>query len=244
MEVIYKGNSKRLIKNHHYIINRLYNDGSNKPWIESKLEIENLGIFDIKTFTDINGNSLPKINYGNPKKIKSRTEFSELKKGDILICKVTNLKTLIYDRMYIIEDIITEDKDYTSSVGILGIQFTRKIKNECIKFKGINRKIKYSPWKFDKIETDVQREMSLQLILNDKVADIVTFVPSRKIDVCDDKEKKLLELVAKSILDKSRHHYTIMEWVYKQIGKEFGVNEQDYDDILNLKFSEILNLIE
>lgn len=245
MEVIYKGNSKRLIKNHKYTIQRLYNDGSNRNWLEGKLEIEDLGIFKINTFTDINGNVLPKINYYRKlKEIKKIIEFTDLKKGDLLICKVKDLKSLIYDRIYVIDELYSEHKDYTSTLFGQQSAIVRRIKNDYVSFKGINRKIKYSSWKFEKVKSDIQRQMSLLSILDNQEADIITSIPSRKIDVSLNKEKDLMELVAKSILDKSRHHLSIIEWVYKQIGKNMNLNEQDYEVLLNMKMKDVLNVIE
>jgi hypothetical protein len=245
MHVIYKGNSKRLLKNHTYKVERLYNDGSNPNYLEGKLEIKDLGLFYVSTFTDLNKKEISKINYGKPLEKRKTTEFSSLKKGDILVCKVRDLKSIVYDRLYIIEDLFTTEKEVTQISYGTNAPIKRKLKSDYVSLKGIKRNIIYSPWKFEKIPTELQRDMNISSLLGiSSNLNITTEVPIRKIDFSDDKEKDLIELIAKSVLDRSRHHYGIMDWIYCQIGKHLSVNKNDYEELLDMKLSDILKIID
>ena len=86
MNVICKRPTKRLIKGHRYKVKNLWNDGSNRAWLDGRLEIEGIGKFSVTGFTDTDGNDVPKVNIIAPVEVTLRVKFESLKKGDILIC--------------------------------------------------------------------------------------------------------------------------------------------------------------
>ena len=94
MIVICKKPTKRLVKGLRYETGSLYNDGTNQRWQEGTVEILGVGRFVVDNFTDTNGNPLPKTNIIVPRAPIHNLEFSELTKGDILVCTSDSYKTL------------------------------------------------------------------------------------------------------------------------------------------------------
>jgi len=234
MRVIYKGNSKKLIKNHIYKIECLYNDGTNSGWLEGILEINGIR-FNVNSFIKENGEPLDKINIIKP--ITKKNElivFSELKQGDIIVCITDSLKSLAKDKMYIIDNLETIRINTTP----------RPYSINYIWFKGINRRFIFSNWKFKKLEQEKTREISIESLLNNTSPNFVTNIPKRKIELSDNINKDLITLLAKSILDKNRHSLNVLDWGCQQLGTILSVEKEDYNELLDMKLSDILKLID
>lgn len=235
MLVIYKGNSKKLIKNHLYEVQNLYNDGTNPKWLEGKIEINNIR-YNVNSFTLENGGNVDKINIKNTDTSEKNTHisFSDLKVGDVLICMTDTLKSLLKDKMYVIENLETIRVNTTP----------RPYTINYVHFKGISKRFIFRICKFRKLDSSKVREIALESVLTDAEPNYITKIPKRKIDLTDNKYMELMNLLSKSILDKSRHHYSILDWACIQLGKNLSVNKDDFNDILDMKVSDILKLID
>jgi hypothetical protein len=236
MILICKKETKRTLKGVRYEVNNLWNNGNNQRWIEGKVEIKNVGRFNVKNFTDLNGNPVPNINYTNPKSSKTGNtlKFKDIKVGDILVCQVDSYKTLIKGGMYKVTEKSIETGD--SYGGFARDTFIRLL--------GVNRKLKFNPWKFRTLSAEEARDISLKSILDDKEPEIITTTKFRKIDVSANKDKELVEALCLSILDKNRHHLSIIDWACEKTGKKLGINKEDYKEILNLKLSDIIKILD
>lgn len=237
MIVICKRETKRLLKGVRYEVQNLWNDGSNQRWIEGKVEIKGIGRFVVTNFTDINGNELPKINLLNPTPNTTnlnRIKFEDIKVGDIIVCTSDSYKTLIKDGMYEIED----KQEVNVSHG------SWKSKDNYIKLKGVKRKLKFSPWRFRNLTPEEYREISLKSILDGEEPDLITTTNLRKIDMVVNKEKELIRVLAKSILDPNRHHLSTLDWARLKSGAGMKITNDDYKPLLDLKLSDILQILD
>jgi hypothetical protein len=232
MVVICRKDTKRLVKGLRYTVQNLWNDGTNQRWIEGKIEIKGFGRFVVGNFTDINGNDLPKINFITPPTLNQndRIKFEDISKGDILVCNTDGYKTMIKGGMYKVED----KEEYVYKVG----SFNRK--DNYIKFFGIKRKLKFNHWNFRNLDTDEKREMSLKNILDNEEVNFIKTSKLRKIDMVANKEIELLRILCKSILDDSRHHLSVLDWAIRKSGSDMSINKEDYESIMNLTISQIL----
>jgi hypothetical protein len=229
MIVICKKETKKLVKGVRYEAEGLWNNGTNRGWLEGTVQIKNIGRFTINNFTDTNGNSLPKINIIPTVEPLRSLRFEDIKEGDIVVCLVDSYKTIIKGGMYKIES-----------------KIIKKINNygrNYIKLEGLSRYIIFSPWCFRKLTPQENREMSINSLLEGKSPDIIKSSNIRKIDMVKNKDAELINLLCKSILDRNRHHLSIVDWAVK-IGNNLSVKKEDYKDLINLKLSEIFKKIE
>jgi hypothetical protein len=235
MIVICKKDTKRLIKGVRYEVQNLWNDGTNQRWVEGKIEIKGIGRFVVDNFTDTNGNDLPKINVISPPILNQheKIKFEDIKKGDILVCTSDFYKTMIKNGMYRVED----KQENTYDMG-----FVRK--EHYIKFFGIKRRLKFNSWRFRNLTPEESREISLKNILDGEEAEVITTTKLRKIDMVVDKEIELVRILCKSILDDNRHHLSIIDWAIKKSGSDMSINTEDYEPIMNLTISQILEKLD
>jgi hypothetical protein len=63
---------------------------------------------------------------------------------------------------------------------------------------------------------------------------------TRKFDHVDNKNKALLEILSKSILDPNRHKLDVIDWACIKSDSKLGVKKEDFSEILNLTLKEIL----
>ena len=113
-----------------------------------------------------------------------------------------------------------------------------------IKFEGIKRKLKFNGWAFRKLSAEETREISLGAILTGEEPNIVKTTDIRKIDIIVNKEKALMEAIAKTILDENRHHLSIVEWTCQKTGEKLKIRPEDFKDLLDMKLSDIIAKIE
>jgi hypothetical protein len=239
MIVICKKPTKRLVKGVRYETGSLYNDGTNQRWQEGTVEILGVGRFVVDNFTDTNGNSLPKTNIIVPRTYVEDLKFEDLSKGDILICKSDNYKTLGKGCMYQIENLIT--KSY-QKMGWNKQSYTHT--EHTIKFVGIPRTLKFSSWRFRKLSPQEAREISLNSVLHGEEPAIVKSKDIRKIELVTNKELELMGMLSKSIIDPNRHHLSIVDWACQKSGTNLGITPEDYNTILNMPLKDILEKIE
>jgi hypothetical protein len=240
MIVISKIANKKLLKGHRYEVQNLWNDGKNQRRIEGKVQLVGFGRYSVDKFTDTNGNPLSKINYVSAKPQVDRfIKYDDCKVGEILVCNSDHYKTLAKDSMYKIEKL---DKVETEVTGWNGNKWTRR--EESIKFEGINRKLKFNGWAFRKLTAEETREISLGSILNGEEPVIIKTASIRKIDMSVNKEKTLMEVIAKTLIDENRHHLSIIDWSCQKTGDKLRITPDDFKELLDMKLSDIIAKIE
>jgi hypothetical protein len=239
MIVICKKATKKMVKGLRYEVLNLYNDGTSQRWQEGKIEILGFGRFVVGNFTDTDGKPIPKIKILNPIPRVVNLEFSDLKKGDILVCKSDHYKTIAKDAMYKIESL----KEVTTQKLGWNKQ-TYNHTEKTIKLEGIPRSMKFKSWVFRKLTPEESREISLNKILHDEDAKVVTDSKTRKIDLVINKNLELMKNLSKSIIDENRHHLSILDWSCYKTGSMMGIVKEDYNELMNMSLKDILELIE
>ena len=239
MIVVCKTPTKRLVKGLRYETGSLWNDGSNQNWLEGNVDILGIGRFSVNNFTDNDGKPLPKINIILPIQVQETLKFEDLKKGDILVCKSDNYKTMGTGCMYQIEELKVK-----SSQRMNWNKTTYTHTEHSIKFVGITRSLKFSSWRFRKLTPHEAREISLNSVLHGEEPTIVKSKDIRKIELISNKEFELMSMISKSIIDPNRHHLSITEWACQKSGANLGITTDDYTTLLNMTLKDILNLIE
>jgi hypothetical protein len=239
MIAVCKKGTKRLVKGVRYEILNLWNDGTNQKWREGKLQLKDIGTFSVDNFADDNGKPLPKINIIAPLNPLNRLEFDKLKEGDIIVCETDNYKTLASGVMYKIEKLIEKSEQKTS-----WNNSTYIYKEQKIKFVGINRTLKFNSWGFRNLTPTEAREISLNKILHNQDAEVMTTSDIRKIELCSNKNLELMKVLSRSIIDPNRHHLSIIEWACVKVGDKLRLESSDYDSIMNMSLKDILSSIE
>lgn len=238
MIVICKKATKKLVKGLRYEVQNLYNDGSNQRWLEAKVEIKGFGKYAVANFTDINGNPLPKINILVPRQTFKILEYSDLKEGDIIVCTSDSYKTLVKGGMYRIEKLketVHQYKNYS------GQPYTRA--ERTIKFEGIKRTLKFSSWRFRKLNSNESREISLNSILTGEKPKVLTS-SVRKIDFVPNKNVELMNIISRSIVDVNRHQLSIIDWACQKTGANLDINKKDFDSLMTMSLQQILQMLD
>lgn len=239
MIVICKRPTKRLVKGLRYEAGSLWNSGNNQNWIEGKIDILGIGHFSVDNFTDTNGNPLPKTDIIISTVREDVLKFEDLKKGDIIICKSDSYKTLGKGCMYQIEELKSTSITRT---GWNNQSYTHT--EQAIKFVGIPRTLKFSPWRFRKLTDQEAREISLNSVLNGEEPAVVKSKDIRKIELVSNKEFELMNVLSKSIIDPNRHHLSIVDWACQKSSINLGIKPEDYEALLNMSLKDILDKIE
>ena len=239
MIVICKKPTKRLVKGVRYETGSLFNSGSNAKWQEGTVEILGIGRFVVDNFTTTDGNPLPKTDIiVRPTHLEQLT-FEQLTKGDILVCTSDNYKTLGKGCMYQIEELKSVS---SQKMGWNKQPYTHT--EQSIKFVGIPRTLKFSPWRFRKLSAQEAREISLNSVLHGEEPVIVKSKDIRKIELVANKELELMSALSKSIIDPNRHHLSITDWACQKSGQNLGITSDDYTYLLNMSLKDILEKIE
>jgi hypothetical protein len=239
MIVICKKPTKRLVKGVRYETGSLYNDGTNQHWQEGTVEILGVGRFVVDNFTDTDGNPLPKTNIIVPRVPINDLKFSDITKGDILVCTSDSYKTLGKGCMYQIEQLVTKT---SQRLGWNKQPYTHT--EHTIKFVGIPRTLKFSSWRFRKLSPQEAREISLNSVLHGEEPVIVKSKDIRKIELVTNKELELMGMLSKSIIDPNRHHLSIIDWACQKSGSNLGITSDDYSSLMNMTLKDILEKIE
>jgi len=229
-----------LLKGHRYEVQNLWNAGNNQRWVEGKLQLVGFGRYSVDSFTDSSGNPIAKVNYTSTQpQVERFIKFEDCKEGEILVCNSDHYKTLAKGSMYKIEKL---EKTESEKNGWGGRSWTHT--ETKIKFEGIKRKLKFNGWAFRKLTTEESRNISLGSILTGEEPLIVKTTDIRKIDIVVNKEKALMEVISKTLLDENRHHLSIIDWTCQKTGEKFRIKPEDFKDLLDMKLSDILAKIE
>jgi hypothetical protein len=213
-------------------------NGNRNPYII----IKGFGTYRPNNFTTTDGNPLPKIDIINTTIIPPTLKFEDLKIGDVLVCTYDGLKTITKNCLYQIENLITIKKkrilyNYISKANE---EVERSI--NYIKLQGIKRKILFNPYKFRKLNVEESRDLSLGKLFLEETPVITS--TKRKIDLVQNKNKKLIETLSKSILDQNRHHLSIVDWACQKSDTKLGISSEDFTELLELPLKDILAKIE
>ena len=239
MNVICKKGSTKLVKGHSYEVVAMWN--SNTSTYKS-VRLKDFGTYSVKNFTTMDGKPLPEIDIALPTNFYNYDllKGEDVTKGDIIVCKQDNYKSLVKDGMYRVEEINRKVTPRTSWNGTLlqpSIEYF-------IKFQGVKRKLKLNGWCFRKLTTAEARELALNQLLFDETTGLITTNDTRKIDLVKDKNLELVKIVSRSILDPNRHGLKILDWGIQQVSKKTEVKVDDYEDLLEMSLKDILDLIE
>lgn len=239
MIVISKVSNKKLLKGHRYEVFQLWNSGSNQKWLEGKLQLQGFGRYSVSSFTDSSGNPIANIDYKSTTiPIHSVLKYEDISEGEVLICTSDRYKTLAKDRMYRVEKL---QKIESQKKGFSGNTWTHT--EYKIKFEGVTRTIKFNGWSFRKLTSEESREISLNTILHNKQPDIIKTSKIRKIDLVQNKEKTLMEFLSMTLLDRNRHHLSVVDWTCAKTGEKFGITPEDFNTLLEMPLKDILEKI-
>lgn len=240
MIVISKLSNKKLLKGHRYEIFQLWNSGNNQRWVEGKLHISGFGRYSVSNFTDTSGNPIANIDFKtNQVHVERNIKFDDVSEGEVLVCSTDRYKTLAKDCMYRIEKL---EKKESERIGYNGQKWISV--EHSVRFEGVTRKIKFNGWSFRKLTPEESREISLNTILHNKQPDIVKTSKIRKIELVQNKEKTLMEFLSMTLLDRNRHHLSVIDWTCKKTGEKFGITPEDFNSLLELPLKDILTKID
>ena len=239
MNIICKKGTTKLVKGHSYEVVAMWN--SNTSTYKS-VRLKDFGSYSVKNFTTMDGKPLPEIDIPLPTNFYNYDllKGEDVTKGDIIVCKQDNYKSLVKDGMYRVEEINRKVTPRTSYSGTLlqpSIEYF-------IKFEGVKRKLKLNGWCFRKLTTAEARELALNQLLFDETTGLITTNDTRKIDLVQDKNLELVKIVSKAILDPNRHGLKILDWGIQQVSKKTEIKVDDYADLLEMSLKDILDLIE
>jgi hypothetical protein len=188
-----------------------------------------LGYYKKEDFTLPSGAEIKTDRYDVRQSMSSITA-DQLKVGDIVVCNTNrNYKYLVKGGKYRISEVEVINKGNRWSSGF-------------VRFEGYKRKLKWSPWNFRKLTTQESRDLAINQIFDKEENFSVEFI--RKFEQAHNKEKELFEAISKSAMDKNRHQLSIIEWAVRKTSKHMDLKLDDFDDILDMKLSEILEMID
>ena len=222
--------NRKLIKGHTYETEYFNNDNTNNNarWYFGRILIKDIGTYRCGDFTTSDGQPLPQINYDVRVK-KEPIKASDLKKGDIIVCKSDNrFKYLIKGGKYRIEGV----KANPGSWGGGGD----------IKLEGYKRWLAWNEWNFRKLSLQESRDLALSQIFDQEENFSVEF--KRKFEQSKDKERVLIETIAKSILDKYRHELDVLDWGIEKNGQTYNMTREDFEPLMDKPLREVLEIYE
>lgn len=246
MKVVSKVNTKRLVKGAVYEVVKLQANNSSKnryfrPRVTIKLNSECNQNFSITNFSLENGDSLPLIDWtSDTHKMNSfnwsdlRIRENNIKEGDYVVYTRNSHSSLVQDRKYKVSKL--NHRVYKSS---FGNHFT-EIE---IKVEGSTRF--YKSYSFRKCTPDEVRETNLKLVFDENSDLEKVDKTKRKFDYYSqkEKEKKILEILFKSAIDKNRNNLSVVDWAIKKVATSLKLKEEDFTEVLNKKLNSILESI-
>ena len=141
--------------------------------------------------------------------------------------------------MYRIDEIVEKSRQKKGWNNVVHTSHDRTIK-----FEGIQRRLKFSSWRFRKLTPQESRELSLGSLLDGEEVKIIKTKDIRKIDMVLNKDLELLKNLSKSIIDEGRHHLSIIDWACYKTGNVMGITIDDYESLMNMTLKDILSKVE
>lgn len=234
MVVICKKQTKRTVKGLKYEADALWNSPNNrhKRGGSGVIRIEGIGTFSVKNFTTSSGNEIPTIDFDNRNLSFINTKITDISVGEILVC-ISHYKTMALGGFYKVETIISKDvPGYNGQI----------YKSHYIKFEGISRSLKFSPYSFRKLTQQEQRDMAINNVF-DVDANIIKHTKINKLEFLENPNLILIKSLSKSIIDSNRHHLSILDWACQK-NSDIKISPSDYNELLEMPLKDILNLIE
>lgn len=190
-----------------------------KQYYNNRLHIIGFGWYTTNSFTDENGKTFPLDNiYDKREKYIPSSEIV-LRVGDIIVCNSSRFKNFLKGNKYKI-----------SEVKVVKVRTYNKTK---IKVEGYNRWIIFN-WHFKKLSDQQSRDIHLDSLLND-----VKINTNIGLEGVENKDKLIIEILSKSILDQNRHELSIVDWAIEKHNR-CGLTKNDFELVLNKKLSTIL----
>lgn len=246
MKVICKRATTKLVKGAVYDVIRLSNvpNGTTywRAYVTIKVSDTINDTYSVKNFTTVDGKELPAINWESPTlKVVSweeRTIDETIKKGDFVTYASNKSSTFHKGSIYTVTDVNIEKKSWTTAWS--GVTQNHTSTSIWIKVEGSTRWMK--SYSFQKVPSEVARNIALQKLLDEKV-DIETAGAVRKIDKFSEteKDKVLFRIIAESMLDNSRNNMSIIDWAIHKSGKVYGVTKEDLEPILKKSINKIIS---
>lgn len=183
-------------------------------------------VYSCGNFKTLDGKNLPSIQ----KNYEEKKHFSlSVKKGDLIKCLSDVYNNYTKGEVYKVKYV----SDHGSTYGSNSVY---------MKIEGFSNSVKAT--NNFKILTKAEKRKH---VIDSMRKDNSTFIKEssgRKIDSVDNKNKKLMEFISKSIVDKNRHYLTILEWAIRKKGNKYEIKKDDYKDLLKMTLGEILKEIE
>lgn len=222
-------NTTTLIKGHVYELRSMWNANGN-----GKLMLKDVpGTYMVNHFTDLSDKPLPSVNI-NGSEAEVPVRFETLKVGDLLVCKSNSHKSLVYGKMYRIEDL----KSIKSKYSIYH-------NNQKIKLEGVKRYLNYSSWYWRVLSKDEMREVHLLDVLDNKPPEVVTETIDNKFEAMDETEKELFKAICTSVVDGKRHHLSVIDWYCRSTyGKRMNAKPENFEGILDMSLRDLLKLFD
>ncbi len=237
MIVISKINTKRIIKGQRYECVKQIRD---------RIFLKAFGWYSMKNFTNIDGKEIKEGSLSATVQttvVRNRlTKFSDIKKGDVLVCMNTRYKTFTKGKMYMVEELETQEREFNGYSNSTYYP-TRVYHVYYVKFVGFKRKIIFNGFNFRALNTQELRELKLSEVFSSE-SRVVKDSKIRGIELIDNPEKALLEILAQSIIDKNRHHLSVIDWACSKIGDKLSVKKSDFEPYLKMSLEEILSKID
>lgn len=233
--------SSRLIKGASYKCVSISNNNVRKsayfrPSIRIYLTDSSIQTFPLTSFKPLDSDDFSEINWICPDyqillNEREQTKIDKsLEPGDYVVPLFDNLKTLIKGRQYKVVDV---QKDVKQTWG-----------NIKIKLEGSYRF--YASWNFRKCTNQEAREIGLNQIFDEQTNTEKVNKHKRKFDYYNDEDKKilLLKFITESANDKFRHQSSIIEWAILKSAIKYKLTKEDFDSILDLKVSEMIDILK
>lgn len=193
---------------------------------QNTINIVGFGSYSTTGFRFEDGTKIPidysygKINRGYSS--YSSKDYDDINIGDWVICNSESFKTMIKGQKYQVEDVRKAEGE---------IRWNNRHK---IKLKGSSRFVDFG-YKFKKVPKEVSRDLVLKGLFDEDVV-------SGKVGEVEDLDRFLMEILAKSILDKNRHHLDVIDWAINKYGKA-GIQRDNFKNLLNKKLKAILETL-
>jgi len=227
----------KLVKDATYKCMMYFNDNTTNiryfhPTVKIYLTEDLIQSFSLKYFKPIDRENFDTINWISDEYKIHITEIDQtkidknLKVGDYVIPLHGGYRTIIKGKKYKVSAVKTVSNRVS------------------LRIEGSNRW--YTGYYFRKCSHQESREIQLNDLFDEPKMTIKLNPKKRKIDYFTDIEKKviLLQMICDSVSDRYRNKLDIIDWCIFRKGKDYKLNREDFDQIIDLSVREILSILE
>lgn len=247
MKILCTKNTTTLVKGAIYDVVRMKNapnanGGFSRSYVSVELPNGRICNASTQTFSNVDGSPLDKKDWSRSVNL-SNTYISDvriLKRGDVVIGRTRNLKSLEFGKMYMIEDVLYKEEVKAYSSGLR----TYKVITQRIKLQGYGNRW-LSTNNFRHCTLQEKREVSLGSVFGTEIP-IVRDFKERKIDKLDksSKEKLITSLLMNTMLNGARNNLNTIDWTLQRNGKFYDLKLDDVSPLLDKKLSEIIKMFD